>query len=229
MNTESSVERYARPIAVLMLLSMVFGGLGESYLPGRIIVSNDAAATAQNILRHPTMFRLAFATYMVEAMCDVGLAVLFYQLLKHTSQTLALFSALLGVLSTATYAVSEMFYLGSQLALTNAEYLKTFTQPQLETLALLAMKMSARIGYTFLCTYGLVTFIRGYLLYTSALVPRGIGALLMLGGVGFIAQSGATILAPQYTSAFLLMPLALGGLLLMLWLFVKGVAPTGRT
>ena len=79
MTETHSVERYARPIAVLMLLSMIFGGLGESYLPGRIIVSNDAAATAQNILQHPTIFRLAFATYLVEAICDIGLAVLFYQ------------------------------------------------------------------------------------------------------------------------------------------------------
>src|SRR5437868_15408051 len=45
MTTSSSMPdpRLAKWIALLMLLSIIFGGLGESYLPGRIIVSNDAA------------------------------------------------------------------------------------------------------------------------------------------------------------------------------------------
>jgi hypothetical protein len=222
--TSSSMPdpRLAKAIALLMLLSIIFGGLGESYLPGRIIASNDAAATALNITQHPMLFRLGFATYLVEAICDIGLAVLFYILLKPVGRSLALFAAFLGVLSTATYAVSEMFYFGSQLALTNAEYLKAFTPQQLDAIALLSMKMAARIGYSFLCTYGLAAAVRGYLLYRSGYVPRIIGALFMFAGAGFIYQSAATILAPQYTTFFVLLPMALAGIALMLWLVVKG-------
>jgi hypothetical protein len=216
--------RLAKSIALLMLLSIVFGGLGESYLPGRIIVSNDPAATALNIAQHPLLFRLGFATYLVEALCDIALAVLFYVLLKPVSRTWALFSVFLGAFSTATYAVAEMFYFGSQLALTNAEYLKAFTPQQLDALALLAMKMSSRIGYSFLGAYGLTTAVRGYLLYRSGYVPRILGALFVIGGAAFIYQSAATILAPQYTSFLVLMPMGVAGIAFMLWLFVKGFA-----
>src|SRR6478672_6169445 len=87
-----TLHRYARVAGVAMLFSIVFGGLGEAYLPGRIIVSGDAAATAANVLGHPTLFRLTFAAYLVEGLCDVLLAVVFYILLKPVNRNLALIS-----------------------------------------------------------------------------------------------------------------------------------------
>ncbi len=65
-----------------MLLSIVFGFLGEMYLPGKIIVSGDAAATAANIRDNPMLFRLTFASYLVEGICDVALLVFFYIALR---------------------------------------------------------------------------------------------------------------------------------------------------
>jgi len=75
--TWDTLRRYSRAAGVAMLLSIVFGFLGEAYLPGRILVRGDAAATAANILNHPTLFRLGFATYLVEGICDVALSVFF--------------------------------------------------------------------------------------------------------------------------------------------------------
>ena len=67
------VSRYARVAGVAMLLSIVFGLLGEMILPDRIVVARDPAATAANILGNPMLFRLTFAAYLVEALCDVAL------------------------------------------------------------------------------------------------------------------------------------------------------------
>src|SRR5215467_8330367 len=89
--SDEAVQRYARVIALLILLSAVFGGLGESYVPSKIIVSGDAASTANNIITSPMLFRLGFAAYLVEAVCDVALALLFYVLLRPAGQYLALF------------------------------------------------------------------------------------------------------------------------------------------
>src|SRR4051794_21312240 len=87
---EESLSRYARAAGVAILLSVVFGALGEAYIPGRIIVNGDAAATAANILNHPTLFRLGFATYFVEGICDITLCLLFYVLLRPVNRNLAL-------------------------------------------------------------------------------------------------------------------------------------------
>src|SRR5215467_7877727 len=89
--SDAPIQRYARVMALLILLSAIFGGLGESYIPSKLIVSGDAAATVNNITSSPMLFRLGFATYLVEAVCDVALALLFYVLLRPAGQHLALF------------------------------------------------------------------------------------------------------------------------------------------
>ena len=53
----ATLQRYARLAGIAMLLSIIFGFLGEMYLPGRIIVSGDATATAANITGDPALVR----------------------------------------------------------------------------------------------------------------------------------------------------------------------------
>lgn len=65
-----------------MLLSFVGGGFGDAYVPSKLIVATEAAATAENLKSSEFMFRLGFADYLVEACCDVTLALIFYVLLK---------------------------------------------------------------------------------------------------------------------------------------------------
>jgi hypothetical protein len=217
------IQRTARVMALLILASAVFGGLGESYIPSKLIVSGDAAATVNNIASSPMLFRLGFATYLVEAVCDVALAVLFYELLRPAGQQLALFAAFLGLLSTALYAVAEACYFAPSVILSGADHLKSFSPDQLNSLSLLSFKLFNMIAGLFLCLYGLATVVRGYLMYRSGYLPRTIGVLFVIGGASFIADSLAVVLAPRFVSAFLLMPIGVAGISLMLWLFVKGV------
>jgi len=221
--SDAPIQRYAHVMAILILLSAVFGGLGESYIPSKLIVSGDAAATVGNITSSPMLFRLGFATYLVEAVCDVALALLFYVLLRPAGQHLALFTAFLGLISTTLYAVAEACYFAPSVLLSGADYLKTFSPDQLNSLSLLSLKLFGTIAGLFLCFYGLATVVRGYLMYRSGYLPRTIGVLFVIGGAAFIADSLAVVLAPRFVSAFLLMPIGVAGISLMLWLFVKGV------
>ena len=82
LETEVSMQRDARAARVLLLLSFLAGGFGELVAPSKIIVAHDAAATAANLRASPTTFRLGFATYLVEACCDIALALVFYVLLR---------------------------------------------------------------------------------------------------------------------------------------------------
>src|SRR3954467_6384033 len=106
----AELQRYARVAGVAMLLSIVFGALGEAYIPGRIIVRGEAAATAANIVAHPVLFRMGFATYLVEGICDVALSVIFYILLRPVDRNLALISAFFGMASMITFASAESSY-----------------------------------------------------------------------------------------------------------------------
>jgi hypothetical protein len=222
--TDAAVlQRYARAVGVAMLLSLIFGFLGEMYLPGRIIAAGDATATPANISGHPILFRLAFASYLVEGICDVALCVFFYILLEPVDRNLALLGAFFGIVSMVTFAVGEASFYSASLVLRETGGMTAFTADQRNALALLCMRISATIGWLFLCMYGIASMIRGYLITRSRYLPRFIGVLLMIGGAGFFLRSATYVLAPSFSSGFLLLPMILAGIPLTAWLLIRGV------
>lgn len=219
----ATLRRYARAAGVAMLLSIVFGFLGEMYLPGRIIVSGDAGATAANIRDNPTLFRLTFASYLVEGICDVALLVFFYILLKPVNRQLALLSAFFGVVSMVTFAIAQSSFFAASLILRETGGMTAFTTEQREALALLAIRISSMIALLFMCMYGIASMIRGYLIARSGYLPRIIGILLVIGGAGFFLRSITYLIAPSLSSPLLLLPMALAGIPLMAWLLLRGL------
>ena len=221
-----AIDRYARYAGVAMLLSLVFGALGEAYLPGRIIVTGDAAATAANITAHPTLFRMAFATYLVEGFSDIVLCVLWYIILKPVDRNLALISAFVGVVSMITFAIAQSHFWASSIILKDVGGMTAFTEEQRTALAYLSIRMATMTASLFLCFYGTASAIRGYLIARSGYLPKVLGVLLMIGGAGFILRSLTYILAPAFGSTLMLIPMAVAGIPLTFWLLVKGVDRT---
>ncbi|MDB4869364.1 MAG: hypothetical protein JWL97_368 [Gemmatimonadales bacterium] len=218
-----SIQTYAKVAGVLFLVSMVAGFFGELYAPSHVIVSGDAAATAKNILANNLLFRAGFAAYLVEAVCDISLSLVMYEILKPVRKDLALLAAFFGLVSTAVFAVGELFYFGSSLIVGGAGSLKSFSPDQLNDLGLLSLKMYGLGSGIFMAFYGLATFLRGYLIYRSDFFPKALGALLALAGLGFIVSNFVLVLAPAYASDLLLLPMFLAGVSMTVWLLVKGV------
>ena len=99
-----NVRRYAKAAGVLILISIVAGGFGEAYIPSRLIVGDDAAATVLNIKSFDFTYRLGFAAFLIESFADITLALLFYALLKPVSRELSLLAAFFGLMGTALFA-----------------------------------------------------------------------------------------------------------------------------
>ncbi len=216
-------QRFARTAGVLFLISVVAGGFGEAYVPSTLIVSADASATANNINASGWLFRMGFAAYLVEALCDVGLTWVLYVLLRPVGKDLALLAAFFRLVSTATFAIAELFYFASSLIL-GADYLKTFSPDQVNSLALLALKLYGYGGGIFMVFYGVASILLGYLIFQSGYLPKFLGVLLALAGVGFVTRNFALVLAPAYASNLFLLPMAIAALALTLWLLVRGVS-----
>jgi Domain of unknown function (DUF4386) len=102
MNAEQA-RRLAAVAGVLVVISIFAGGFAEVYVPGKLLVASDPAATARNVAVSPQLFRLSFLVYLIEAVCDVSLALLFYVLLRPVNPTLSLLAAFFGIVSTATF------------------------------------------------------------------------------------------------------------------------------
>ena len=219
----SSVQRYARAAGIMFLISFVAGSFGEFYVPSKLIVTGNAAATVSNIVNHEMLFRLGFAGYLLEALCDVGLALVLYVLLRPVHRNLALLSAFFGLISTALFAACEMLFFCAPLLARNPVFAQGFSKEQLDALVYFFVRVYALGAGLFMVFYGSASLIRGYLMYRSGYIPRFIGVLSGLVGIGFIAKNFTLVLAPAYSSDLLLLPAPITILVLTVWFLAKGV------
>jgi hypothetical protein len=218
-----NVQRYARVAGVLFLISLVAGGFGEAYVPTKLIVSGDAAATVANLKNFAFLYRLGFAAFMVESLCDITLALILYALLKPVSKELSLLAAFFGLTGTALFAFAELFYFAPLLISGGDGYLQNFSTDQLNSLALLSLKFYGYAGMIFTAYYGMGWIVRAVLIFRSGYLPKFLGVLMAIGGTGFVVRNFLMILAPAYASDVFLMLMFPGGLVMTVWLIVKGV------
>jgi hypothetical protein len=225
--SESSVQRYARIAGVLFLLTMIAGFFGELYVPSHLVVAGDATATANNLATSRQLFNAGFASYLVEAVCDILLSWIMYVLLRPVHKDLALLAAFLGLVSTSLFAVAEVFFFAPPLLLSAGPLPTAFSTDQVNALVLLSFRLYGRVSGMYMLFYGMAVLIRGYLVVRSAYLPKLIGVLMCIAGVGFIIRNVAFVLFPAYASDVLLAPMFLATLSITVWLLVKGIDMEG--
>lgn len=218
-----NVQRYARIAGVLILISIVAGAFGEAYVPGKLIVTDDPNATVANITNFDLLYRLGFAGFLFESLCDTALILILYVLLKPVSKELSLLAAFFALIGTALFACAELFYFAPPLILGGAGYLNTFSPDQRNALVMLSLRFYGYAAMIYSAYYGMAWLVRAYLMVRSGYLPKFLGVLMGIGGAGFVVRNFLLILAPVYASPLLLVLLFPGALLLTVWLLVKGV------
>ena len=225
--SDSSVQRYARAAGLLFLITIFAGFFGELYVPSHIIVPGDALATAGNLATSRMLFNAGFASYLIEAVCDVLLSWLMYVLLRPAHRDLSLLAAFLGLVSTCLFAVGEVFFFAPPLLLDGGASVAAFSTTQVSALILLALRLYGRVSSMYMLFYGMAVVLRGYLIIRSTYLPKLIGVLMCIAGVGFIVRNVAFVLSPSYASDLLLAPMLLATLSVSVWLLVKGIDVQG--
>ena len=218
---EASPRSLARIAGVFYLLNILTGVFAQGFVSDKLVASGDAAATATNILTHESLFRLGFAVYLIEMACQVVVTVLFYELLKPAGRSVSLSAACLSLVGIAIKTVSRLFYIAPLLVLGGASYLSVFNAEQLQALSLLSLKVNdqgAAIGLIF---FGFYAVLKGYLIIRSTFLPRILGVLAVLAGLGlltFLHMPLGYRLFPYIAALGLL-----GAVPQILWLLVFGV------
>lgn len=219
----SPVQTYARIGGVLFLVSIVAGGFGEGFAPSQLVAPGDAAATARHILTSDTVFRVGFASYLVEGLCDAALTAVFFVLLRPIDQVLTVAIVVFRIMATATFAFAELFYFAPSLILTNEPYLRSFSSDQLNTLTLLSLNLYGVGGAMSLAFYGVASIGIGYLMFRSQYLPRWLGIVWVIGGACFVLRTFAFVLLPAIPGGVLQAPQIVAILLFAIWLLAKGV------
>jgi len=217
---EASPSPSARITGVVYLLYFVTAVLGEFFLKG-LVVDGDAAATANNLLAHQSLFRLGLATGLIATACYIAVTALFYVLFKPVSRSLSLVAAFFSLVGCAILAFGSLFQLAPLVVLGGSQYLSVFKVEQLRALALLFLDLNTQAGYICVVFFGVYCLLIGYLIFRSAFLPRFLGVLMAFAGLGWL-----TFLSPPFANHLSPYNLVLGflaELLLCLWLLVMGV------
>jgi Domain of unknown function (DUF4386) len=211
----------ARVAGVFYLLTAVTAAFTMFFVLGRLVVPGDAAATATNVLAHEPLFWLGFSSALINVACQVAWAALFYELFAPVNRSLALLAAFFLLMECAILAFGSLLQLAPLLVLRAGGDLRVFTTAQLQGLALLFFDLNAQAFNISLVFFGCFCALIGYLAFRSTFLPRILGVLYALAGLGYL-----TLLSPplaSHLSPFNLAPAALAEPSMILWLLVVGV------
>jgi hypothetical protein len=205
---------------VCYLVGSLASVFGQMIVLGRLEVPGDASATSANILAHESLFRLGFACSLMTVPFHAAWAALFRDLFRPVSRSLSSLAVYLLLMGCTLWALSSLFHLAPLLVL-HGSALSAYTPGQLQAIAYLFIKLNAQAYDMGLVFFGLWYIAIGVLIAKCQFLPRVIGVLGIVAGLGYLTliwRPLAHVLYPYN--------LALAGpgeISLMGWLLVKGV------
>jgi hypothetical protein len=218
---EASPTVRGRILAALYLVVVVCGIVGQAVIADSFVTANDAGATAANIRDNPALYRLAFTIFMVEMIAQVVTSLLFYDLLKPVNRSVARIAAVVGITGAGIKTFARLFYYAPLILLGGAPYLSALGPSQLDAWSQVFIRLNSQGAAIALIFFGVESILGGWLVYRSGFLPRFLGVLSMIGGLGWLTY----LWPPLGNQAFMFVALfALVGLTVKIgWLFIRGV------
>jgi hypothetical protein len=212
----------ARLAAVFYLIGGLTFQFAEGFVRGKLVVHGDAAATANNILTHETLFRLGFAAELIETVTFIAVTLLFYNLFSPVNRSLSLLAAFFSLVACTIQAISCLFSLATLDLLGGTPYLSGFKVEHLQAVALLSLVLRAQTFNIGMVLFGIYNMLLGYLIFKSKFLPRVLGVFLAFAGLTYQAFLSPPL--ADHLFPYLLAPAgALGELSLVFWLLVFAV------
>ena len=220
----SPTKNPGRFAGLLYVLFSIPGFFAIIYVPSKLIVHGNAAATASNIAASETLFRLGIAAQLV---CQVGfifVALALYDLLKGVNRRHASIWVILVIVAVPIAFLNELNSIAALVLVRGADFLSIFEKPQRDALAMLFLNLHNQGLGVVEILWGFAFFPLGLLVYRSRFLPRFLGVWLAIDGFAYVILSLTSVLVPQYNQKVytISQPALFGEVAFMLWLVIKG-------
>jgi Domain of unknown function (DUF4386) len=219
--TKTSPKALGRITGAFYLAIFVAGFIFMALIPSTGLLNTIDAAAIDYIVSHQTAFWAGYPFFLLVVVFRLIVMLLFYELFKPVNKSINLLAVYFNIVATTMQAVMAITLLAPLVLLRSGHFLTAFTPDQLHALALIALQLYNPIYYIALAFFGCYDLLIGYLAFKSAFIPRPIGVLMGIAGLGWL-----TFFIPPI-AAFLLPYNLIASLIgegsMILWLLVKSV------
>ena len=198
---------------------MVFVTGSGALFSEKLLVPNDPAATAANILANPTALYLGWTANLIATICYIVVTALFYEIFAPVNRSVSRVAAFFSLVGCATGAASGALRIAPLAILKAGPSLHAFSDDQLRALAYLLLKTGGQTGT--LAFFGCYCLLIGYLILRSTFLPKFLGVFMIFAACGWL-----TFLWPPLAHALTplnMAPGVIGEALLTFWLLIAGV------
>jgi hypothetical protein len=220
-----NLKNTARLTGLLYFLLAIMAIYGYMYVSPKIMVAGDIAVSAKNMLANEFLFRTSLASNIITHTLFLFVALLLYRLLRQVNEQQS--KIMVGLVLIGI----PVAFLGGALKMTSlyifkGELLTSFSTEQAQDIAATFLKFGSYSGQMVTFYWGLWLIPLGLLVYKSGFIPRILGILLLINGLGYMISSMTYVLFPDsYASVSKIVypTYFLGEVPLILWLMIKGV------
>ena len=223
-------NKNARVAGLLYILASLVGVVRLIYVPTKLVVQGNAAATANNIAAHESLFRLGMVSELLSSVLWIFVTLALYRLLKEVDSSLAALMVILGgVLPVSLFFFNTVNDAATMLLVRGVDFLSVVDKPQRDALAMLFLNLHHHVNLVNAIFWGLWLLPFGLLVYRSPVMPRFLGIWLMLGCFPNLLFSVTGILAPGHEDKVFTLgqPVMLGEVATMLWLAILDAKEPG--
>src|SRR5690348_7950919 len=182
-------KRDARIAGWLYFLFAAPGPFCLMYVPNKIMVRGDAAATAANVLAHEMLLRTSVVIWLLGMALWIVMALALYRLFSGVSKALASLLIIFVAVSVGIGFLNELNNLAAILVLRGHEFAVTLAQPQREAVAMLFLRIHGQGNAVNEMFWGLWLLPFGLLIARSHFIPRLLGIWLLVDGFAWMGVS----------------------------------------
>jgi Domain of unknown function (DUF4386) len=216
-----SPNKVARMTGILYFLVILAGVASEIMVHNFIIVPGDITATVNHIIAYEPLFRLGFVISLTRFAVFILLVLALHKLFGSVDKDWSLVMVAFALVSISIGMVSLLFQYAAPLLVSSSGYSTLFTTDQWHAQALFFINMQI-LGDKASQILAVWLLPLGYLIYKSGFFPKILGVLMVIAGLGYVADFLVFFLLPNlhWQVAGLAF---LGELPFPLWLLIKGV------
>ncbi len=221
MKKNISLSKAALIAGIGLLIMTLTVPFAEFKIIPDLVNPNSALETANNITNNLFLFNVAIFLIFITIVADIVVAWALYVFLKPVNKSLSLLTAWFRLIYTGVYLVAVTNLIKVFTLTKGNSYLISNSKEQISELVLFYIKSYKYEWFFGLILFGIYLIILGFLVLKASYIPKIMGWLLVIAGLGYLVGHLKVFFYPNLDTSFSMFT-ALGELIFMIWLLIRG-------